>query len=319
MRHLPEIKRDDNLLVGANACDDAGVWRLTADMALVQTVDFFTPVVDDPYTFGQVAAANALSDIYAMGGQPLTCLNIVAFPADVLPLCVLTDILRGGAERVSVAGATIVGGHTIKDDTPKYGLAVTGLVHPDRILTNAGGKPGDVLLLSKPLGVGVITTAMKRTSLPQKVVNQTLDTMRALNCEAAQVALSYGAHACTDITGFGFLGHLHEMAIASHLAAKVKVANIPLLPQALELAAAGYICGGSRSNKAYADTFTHFNNDIGPDLQALLCDAITSGGLLIAMPAIRAKEALQALIQKGVNAVAVGTLVSGKPGSIFVA
>lgn len=318
LRHLPDIKCDANLLVGANTFDDAGVWRLCADLALVQTVDFFTPVVDDPYTFGQIAAANALSDIYAMGGQPLTCLNIAAFPKDALPLHVLGDILRGGIDKVNEAGATVVGGHTINDDTPKYGLAVTGLVHPDRILTNAGGKPGDILLLSKPLGAGILTTAMKRTSLPAKVIAETLGTMRTLNKEAARVALTYNAHACTDITGFGLLGHLHEMANASHLAAKVEAATVPLLPQTLELAEAGFICGGSKANLAYANTFTHFGTNVSPQMQAILSDAITSGGLLIALPASHAANALTALRQECLSAAAVGTLITGQPGSIYV-
>jgi len=318
LRALPALAPDPNLLVNAGGFDDAGVYRLTADLAIVQTIDFFTPIVDDPFIFGQVAAANALSDVYAMGAKPLTCMNIAAFPSDKLPLSVLVEILRGGAERVQAAGATLVGGHTIVDNTPKFGMAVTGIVHPDRILTNAGGQADDVLLLTKPLGIGVVTTAIKRSNLPGELVNQAMQTMIALNAEAALAAIECGAHACTDVTGVGLLGHLHEMALASGLAARIHSATVPMLPGVLELTAAGFVCGGSRANLSYAARYTTFAPHVEPTRQLVLADAVTSGGLLVALPAEMAEKYQSCLAAKGVHAAVIGCLTIGAAGSISV-
>ncbi len=321
LRYLPEMKYDANLLVGTSTYDDAGVYRLRDDLALVQTVDFFSPVVDDPYTFGQVAAANALSDVYAMGGRPLTCLNIAAFPRDKLPLTVLAQILAGGAERVQAAGAVVVGGHTIDDDVPKYGLAVTGVVHPQRILTNAGGRAGDILVLTKPLGIGVIVTAMKKTAalLPPPLVDTAVATMICLNADASEVALAYGGKAGTDVTGFGLIGHLHELAAASGVAAVVEAGAVPLIAGALELMEQGFVCGGTRANLAYATDFATVAPAVPPGLRLLLCDAMTSGGLLIAFPPENATAAVAELKARGVPGAEVGRLTSGQAGSISVA
>lgn len=284
----------------------------------MQTIDFFTPVVDDPFTFGQIAAANALSDVYAMGGRPLTCLNLAGFPIDRLPLEVLAEILKGGAERVSAAGATLVGGHTIDDTEPKYGLAVTGVVHPNRVLSNASAQPGDRIILTKPLGIGIITTAMKRTTVPVEMVEDAVDAMVTLNDIAAQVALEFGAHACTDVTGFGFLGHLHEMALGSGVTIEVWADRVPVIPGTHALVTDGYVCGGSKANRRYAARYTSYE-DIPEDLQIIYSDAITSGGLLLAVPAHRAEAATAALHQQGVSAASiVGTVMTGEAGRLIV-
>lgn len=318
LRLLPEPTGHPRLLVGANTFDDAGVYRISDEIALVQTVDFFTPVVDDPYTFGQIAAANALSDVYAMGGRPLTCLNIAAFPVEQLPLSVLADILRGGGERVAQAGAVVVGGHTISDPEPKYGLAVTGVVHPSRVITNAGARPGDLLVLTKPLGVGIITTALKRTSVPPEQQAAAIEAMVALNDMAAAVAVQYQAHACTDVTGFGFLGHLREMAQASQVGVEVFAASVPLLPGTLAFAEQGFICGGSRANLRHATQFaTH--HGVSQALQVALTDAVTSGGLIISLAERLAEAALQSLHERGITAAAVvGRVTAGHPGQLVV-
>ncbi len=319
LRHLPPLPRDPNVLVATETYDDAGVYRLTDELALVQTVDFFTPVVDDPYLFGQIAAANALSDVYAMGGRPLTALNIVGFPRERLGPEVLAEILRGGAEKVREAGAVLLGGHTVDDDEPKYGLAVTGLVHPDRVLTNAGARPGDQLVLTKPLGVGVITTALKRGAAPPEAVAAAVEAMCALNAAAAEEAQAVRAHACTDVTGFGLLGHAREMAAGSGVSLRLWADRVPLLPGSLELAEAGHICGGSRNNRRYLEPCVTFAPGVSEVMQALLGDAITSGGLLIAVPAQRAQELLDRLHDRGVSAAAlVGEVVEGPEGQILV-
>lgn len=318
MRLLPNPKSDPNLLVGANTFDDAGVYRIGDDLALVQTIDFFTPVVDDPYTFGQIAAANAISDVYAMGARPITCLNVAAFPVTRLPLTILAEILKGGAERVHQAGAALVGGHTIDDPEPKYGLAVTGLVHPKRILTNAGALPGDLIVLTKPLGVGIITTAMKQTTVPAAQVQAAVEAMVTLNDVAAEVAVQFNAHACTDVTGFGFLGHLREMALASRTGMEVYAGSVPLLPGTLEWASRGYLCGGSKANRRYMTQFTRYIG-VSDILQAILTDAITSGGLIISFPPQVAAKALQALRERGVTTAAiVGQVVPDLPGRLRI-
>jgi selenide, water dikinase len=310
VRGLPRSE-DPDLLVGAGTADDAGVYRISDELALVQTVDFFTPIVDDPYAFGRIAATNALSDIYAMGGRPLTALNLVAFPLERLGGEVLTEILRGGHEAVLAAGAVVVGGHSIDDPEPKYGLAVTGLVDPRAVLTNAGGRPGDALVLSKPLGAGVAATALKRAIAPDGLIERAVATMCELNDGAAVAAREAGAHALTDVTGFGLLGHLHELCHSSGLAADVDAAAVPAIDGVLELLAGGEaIAGGTRRNRDYAETFTTFAADVPEERRWLLCDAMTSGGLLAAVPPERAGAA---------RGPVIGRLREGEPGTIRVA
>jgi selenide,water dikinase len=283
---------DPRLLVGHETFDDAGVFRITDDIALVQTVDFFAPVVDDPFTFGQIAAANALSDVYAMGGEPLTALSIVGFPRDSLPLEVLTAILRGGQEKVREAGAFIVGGHTVVDEEIKFGLAVTGRAHPDRLLTNAGALPGDRLVLTKPIGIGILTTALKRGPLPAATERTLLDTMRSLNAVASRAALSVGARCATDITGFGLLGHASHIARASAVTLRIRVAAIPVLPGARETwESGGGRTGGAGRNAEYLEPLVRWG-DVSAADRALLIDPQTSGGLLVAVPASRLADYL---------------------------
>jgi selenide,water dikinase len=301
---------DADVLVGAATADDAGIVRLTDDLALVQTVDFFTPIVDDPYDFGRIAATNALSDVYAMGGTPLTALNLVAFPLESLGADVLAEILRGGHDAVVAAGASIVGGHSIDDPEPKYGLSVTGVVHPDHVLTNAGGLPGDVLVLTKPLGAGAISTAAKRGMPTDGALARATAVMTTLNDAAAAAARAAGAHALTDVTGFGLLGHLHELALASGCAAEVAARAIPAIAGALELLEHDdAVSGGLRRNRAHAETFTRFGEEVGEAHRRLACDPMTSGGLLAAVDPRTAAE---------MPGSVVGRLVAGSPGRITV-
>ena len=307
---LPRPERAD-VLVGYDTADDAAVVRLSADLALVQTVDFFTPIVDDPYDFGRIAATNALSDIYAMGGTPVCALNLVAFPLEKLGAEVLGEILRGGNDVAVAAGAAIVGGHSIDDPEPKYGLAVTGTVHPDAVITNAGGRAGDVLVLTKPLGVGAITTGLKRKLGAGDVLARAVEVMVELNRDASAAAIAAGAHAMTDVTGFGLLGHLHELAQASGLAAEVDSGDVPAIEGAGKLLAQGdrAISGGTKRNRIYAETFTSWGAGVPGPRRWLLCDATTSGGLLVAVAPERAG---------GVPGEIVGRLAEGAPGAISV-
>jgi selenide, water dikinase len=275
---------DPRLLVGTETFDDAGVFRLSDDLALVQTVDFFAPIVDDPYAFGQVAAANALSDVYAMGAEPLTALNIAAFPAAGLPPSVLTEILRGGLDKVHEAGAFVVGGHTILDDEVKFGLAVTGVVHPDRILTNAAARAGDRLLLTKPLGTGLLATAAKAGTLGAADAARMLASMLQLNAAASRVAVELRVRCATDVTGFGLLGHLSHITRASDVSARIAVAAVPILPGAVAAWRAGARTGGADRNADYLAPFVDWGNSTAEE-RALLLDPQTSGGLLLAMPA----------------------------------
>jgi selenide,water dikinase len=302
---------DPRLLVGAPTGDDAAVFALSEELALVQTIDFFTPLVDDPYDFGRIAAANALSDVYAMGGRPITAMNVVAFPLERLGGEVLGAILRGGLDVVTGAGASVVGGHSIKDDEPKYGMAVTGIVDPRRMVTNAGGLAGDVLVLTKPLGVGAIVTAAKRGTAGPELVAAAVAVMVELNAAASQAALDAGVHAMTDVTGFGLLGHLHNVARESGLAAEVYAAAVPAIDGVEQLLQdEGAISGGSARNAEWAATFATIEADV-PDWRArLIIDATTSGGLLAALPA-RAAGAIP-------GGTVVGRLVPGAPGTIHV-
>jgi selenide, water dikinase len=309
VRALPAATAPE-LLVGSATGDDAAVWRLSDELALVQTVDFFTPVVDDPYDFGRIAAANALSDIYAMGGQPLTALNLVAWPLEQLGADALAEVLRGGLDVVRAAGAEVVGGHSIDDPEPKYGLAVTGTVHPDRAVSNAGGRAGDALVLTKPLGAGAVVTARKRGQADDALLARAVETMAALNAEAGAAAVAAGASAMTDVTGFGLLGHLHGLARESGLAAQVDADAVPALDgvRALLEDERG-LSGGSRRNREYADGFASFDAAVAPWRERLVCDATTSGGLLVAVDPARARELPGAVI---------GHLVDGDPGAIAV-
>src|SRR5881392_70677 len=281
---LPVTARDDVLVVFGTA-DDAGVVRVRDDLALVQTVDFFTPIVDDPYDFGRIAATNALSDVWAMGGEPLSALSLVAWPLERLGTEALEAVLRGGHDAVFAAGAAIVGGHSIDDAEPKYGLAVTGLVHPDEVLTNAGGRPGDRLVLTKPLGAGAVSTAAKRGMASPELVARATEVMCELNAAAARAARAAGAHALTDVTGFGLLGHLHELALASGCAAEVEAAAVPAIEGVVELLGDEQaVAGGTRRNRSYAETFATFGDGVDGARRWLVCDAMTSGGLLAAVP-----------------------------------
>jgi selenide,water dikinase len=274
------VKTDPRLLVGRETFDDAGVFRVSDDLALVQTVDFFAPIVDDPFDFGQIAAANALSDVYAMGGQPLTALNIVAFPTADLPLDVLTLILAGGQEKVHEAGALIVGGHTVVDTELKYGLAVTGRAHPGFLLTNAGAVPGDQLILTKPIGNGILATATKRGQLSPEAQRPMLDAMKALNGPASRAALAVGVKCATDITGFGLLGHMSHIARASKVTLRVELDSIPVFAGVREAVRAGSTTDGAKRNAEYLDEFVHWIRGSDED-RAILWDPQTSGGLLL--------------------------------------
>jgi selenide,water dikinase len=294
---------DPRVLVDASTADDAAVIQLTDELALVQTADFFTPIVDDPYLFGRIAATNALSDIYAMGGTPVSAINLVAFPLEQLGADVLREILRGGAEAVAAAGASVVGGHSIDDPEPKYGLAVTGTVHPAAVMTNAGGRPGDALVLTKPLGTGLVSTAVKRGIAAP--LDEAIAVMTTLNDRAAQSARAAGASALTDVTGFGLLGHLHELALASGCAAEVLAEEVPAIEGVLALTETA-IAGGTRRNREHAETFTTFAYGVAEDRRWLVCDAMTSGGLVAAVPGPMDEGWV------------IGRLVEGEPGTITV-
>jgi selenide,water dikinase len=294
---------DERILVGRETFDDAGVFLLSDELALVQTLDFFAPIVDDPYTFGQIAAANALSDVYAMGGQPLTALNIVAFPNDKLPLAILTDILRGGLDKVHEAGAHIIGGHTILDEEIKYGLAVTGRAHPKFLLTNAGAKPGDRLMLTKPLGTGILATAIKRGELAPSAQSEVLASMTMLNGSASRAALAVGSRCATDVTGFGLLGHASHVARASGVTLRFSVAAIPVFAGAAEAWTRGIRTGGAERNLEYVKELVDWGSSTDAQ-RALLVDPQTSGGLLVAVGPDRAA----AYLSKVAGAVEVGTV-----------
>jgi len=272
------------LLVGISTGDDAGVYRLTDDLAIVNTVDFFTPVVDDPFTYGQISAANALSDVYAMGGTPKTALNIVCWPQSGLPSEMLSEILRGGSEKAREAGVVIVGGHSVADEEVKYGMAVTGVIDPRRIIRNIGAKVGDALILSKPLGTGILMTAFKRDQLPADQYAAAIRTMVQLNADAAAAMLRYSVHAATDITGFGLIGHASKMAEGSGVTLVFEESDLPLLPGALEWCRAGMIPGGGTRNREFYGPLVNISDEVADEMASLAFDPQTSGGLLIALP-----------------------------------
>ena len=295
--------------MGTATGDDAAIYRIDSDLALVQTVDFFPPIVDDPFQFGEVAAANALSDVYAMGGKPLIALNIVGFPVD-LPKNVLGEVLKGGASKAGEAGVLIVGGHTVDDEEPMYGLAVTGVIKPGQQVTNAGSRVGDMLVLTKPIGTGVITTAGKQERVPEDVLDGAVRTMSILNRDASEAMIEVGVNACTDITGFGLLGHLLSMVQAADLAARVTYSSVPLLEGAWELLENGIAPGGTHRNLRSVDPHTDWDPAIGEVAQLMLCDAQTSGGLLISVPRDRLDALLAELRARDVaTAAIVGEIV----------
>ncbi len=309
LARLP-VSRDPRVLVGSATADDAAVYKLRDDLAIVTTTDFFTPIVDDAYSFGAIAAANALSDVYAMGGTPISALNLVGFSEATLPLDVLGEILRGGAEKAAEAGIEIVGGHTIQSDEPLYGLAVTGTIHPDAIVTNAGGRPGDVLVLTKPLGFGIITTAAKRGEDDQGAIGEAIDWMTRLNRAAAEAMVAVGAHAATDVTGFGLLGHLRNLVAASGVGARIWLDRVPVLAAARSYVERDIVPGGTHANWRFLGEHVRYAG-VPRAGQLLLCDAQTSGGLLIAVPAERAAQLQRELSARGVPGVVIGELTVG--------
>lgn len=316
---LPPIT-DPNVLVGSATADDAAVYKISDDLALVLTTDFFTPIVDRPYDFGAVAAANALSDVYAMAGTPLTALSIVGFPDAALPPEVLGQILKGAADKAAEAGVAIVGGHTIKSEEPIFGLAVVGRVHPAKVLTNAGAEPGDLLILTKPLGLGAITTAAKQGEDKLKAIGTAIELMTTLNRIASEIFAQSGAKALTDITGFGLLGHLRNMTAASGVSATIWSDQVPIIPAAREYVHAKLAPGGTHANRRFLADWVTYDPDIAEEDQLLLCDAQTSGGLLAAVPGYRAGDVAHELRLAGVSAAAVvGTIGAGPAGRIRVA
>ncbi len=315
---FPAISNPD-VLVGTSTSDDAAVYRLNDDLALVQTVDFFTPIVDDPYHFGAISAANSLSDIYAMGGRPIFALNIVGFPEKRLPLEVLKQILQGAADKAQEAGIDIIGGHTVEDSEPKFGLAVTGLIHPKKILTNANARVGDAIILTKPIGLGIITTGIKRGIVDKLTEVKAIELMERLNGEAAEVMKEFEIHACTDVTGFGLLGHLKEVIAGSQVDGKIYASWVPKIEIARQLAAAGIIPGGTLANHEYVKPYMIWNDDISNIDQMILCDAQTSGGLLIFLPKNQQQKLLQKLHDRGITeAQCIGEITTKGNGLITV-
>lgn len=317
LHHLVPF-HDPAVLVDATTSDDAAVYQLDAERALVATADFFTPIVDEPYDFGRIAAANALSDVYAMGARPLLALNLVAFPRARLGTGLLEEIIRGGSEVAREAGVAVVGGHSIDDEEPKYGLCVVGEAAPDALVRNSTAQAGDRLVLTKPIGTGVVATAIKRETAPAAVIASAVESMATLNRSAAEAMLRAGAHAATDVTGYGLLGHLREMAWHSRLSARISAAAVPLLPGALELTQQGFIPGGTRRNIADVAATVRWEDDVAEPVRTLLCDAQTSGGLLIAVAPERLAELLADLTDAGAPAAAViGRLEDGRAGEIL--
>ncbi len=310
---------DGNVLVGLERADDAGVYRINDDLALIQTVDFFTPIVDDPFAFGQIAAANALSDIYAMGGVPKTALNLVAFPAKSMEISILRRIIEGGIDILRLAGVALIGGHSVEDPELKYGLAVTGFIHPQRILTKAGLRPGDRLILTKPLGSGIINTAVKAGLADEATVDRVTRIMAALNRTAAEVMSAYKVHACTDITGFGLLGHLAEMVVDSEVGVQLDTADLPLLPETLAFAAMGLIPAGAYKNREFRQSAVSVAHSVDRAVVDALYDPQTSGGLLIGVDAKDAAALLENLRSRNIDdAAIIGEVTTDHRGAIHV-
>jgi selenide, water dikinase len=318
LRQLPPQPETKELLVGNESSDDAGVYQLTDDIALVQTVDYFTPIVDDPYLFGQIAAANALSDVYAMGGTPKTVLNIVGFPIKKLGSEVLTQILAGAQKKVLEAGAITAGGHSIDDAEPKFGLSVTGVVHPEKYWTNKGANPGDVLVLTKPIGTGILTTGIKRQSVTKQQEAEVVAAMSLLNKKAAEILHKHQVNAVTDVTGFGLLGHAFEMAKGSNVTFQLSYSSIPQLSGTKELAEAGVIPGGSKANHLWLNGDVSYDSALTTDDQLILCDAITSGGLLASLPREHAYKYIDEMNRCADGAWLIGEVTDKKDKSIYV-
>jgi len=313
------ISTDPRILVDAATRDDAAVYQLAPDRAIVATVDFFTPIVDDAYDFGRIAAANAFSDVYAMGATPLLALNLVGWPRDTLPYELLGDVLRGGADIAKEAGAFVLGGHSVDDPEPKYGMVVIGEVHPNRVTTLATAQAGDLLVLTKPIGTGVLTTALKRDLASAADLQEAVASMATLNAGAARAMLACGAHAATDVTGFGLLGHLRNMLAASGVSAELDAAAVPVLPNAADLAQRGAIPGGTKRNRDALAEYVRFDARVLEPMRVLLFDAQTSGGLLIAVPPDRADALIDALKKEKTPAAArIGRIVGGPAGTITV-
>lgn len=308
-----EFPTDSNVIVGLEKADDAGVYKVSDDLALIQTVDFFTPIVDDPYGFGQIAAANALSDVYAMGGVPKTAMNLVAFPLKDMDISVLRQIIQGGLDKLREAGVVLVGGHSVEDKELKYGLSVTGFIRPDRILTKKNLKAGDRLILTKPLGTGIINTAIKGGLAPKEITDTVTRLMAALNKDAAEIMANYPVHACTDITGFGFLGHLAEMVVDSGAGIRIQTNRVPILPQTLDYAGMGMVPAGAYKNREFFERHVDFAIGVDILIQDILFDPQTSGGLLICVEGDRADDLLLALKQKGIRDAAVVGQVYSEP------
>ena len=296
---------DPNLIVGLERADDAGVYKLSEDLALIQTVDFFTPIVDDPHSFGQIAVANALSDVYAMGGQPLTAMNIVCFPIKTMDLSILREILKGGLEKMKEAGLTLVGGHSIEDAELKYGLSVTGTIHPSRVVTNVGAHAGDRLILTKPLGTGIINTAIKGGMAKKESITMVTDYMTRLNKTASETMQEIGVHACTDVTGFGLLGHAFEMIQGTGKGMVFHCSSVPLFPGALDFAEMGLVPGGTYRNREFRIHQVDIDPAVSPFLMDILFDPQTSGGLLIAVPGEKTEKMLRRLHEKGIDEAAI--------------
>jgi selenide, water dikinase len=310
LSRLPQPVNQENLIVGFNTADDAGVFRLTPELAIVQTVDFFSPVVDDPYLFGQIAAVNSLSDVWAMGGEPLTAMAIAALPIKTVPWEVLAEIARGGAELLASVGVSLVGGHTVDDELLKFGYSVTGTVHPDKVVTNAGAQPGDCLLLTKPLGVGILTSGIKMQKTRPDAEAAVIQQMLATNQAAGRALPRYQAHAATDITGFGFVGHAYQLARASQVTLEIDPTRLPILPQTLELIGQRVLTRGDRSNREYVGDNMLIAEDVPSDLRSVMFDPQTAGGLLISLAADQVSAMQQELALSGVTATLIGQVTA---------
>jgi len=307
------------LLVGIEKGDDAGVFRVSDEIGLVQTLDFFTPIVDDPYIFGQIAAANALSDVYAMGGTPLCAMNIACFPSKKMDISVLQRVLEGGLSKIHEAGAVLVGGHTVIDDEFKYGLAVTGKVHPDKILTNHGARIGDRLVLTKPLGTGIVATAIKAGRVSPEAEAAIVDSMAALNDTAARIAQKLRPHACTDVTGFGLIGHAAEMIAGTNVGFSIQSSDLPVFDEVAKYSSEGLLAAGLHRNRKFRESIVQIDESVPQYLQDVLFDPQTSGGLLISLPAERATKLVESLLQAGISqAVVIGEIVPEPAGKIVV-
>lgn len=310
---------DPNLIVGMERADDAGVYKLSENLAIIQTVDFFTPIVDDPYMFGQIAAANALSDVYAMGGKPLTAMNIVCFPAKTMDISILREILKGGLDKIREAGATLVGGHSVEDPELKYGLSVTGTIHPSKVLTNVGGEAGDRLILTKPLGTGIINTAIKAGMADEKSIDRVTSSMARLNNTASEVMQEIGARACTDVTGFALLGHAFEMIQGTGKGIIIHGSRVPIFPGALNFAETGLVPGGTYRNRDFRIHQVDVDPGVSPYLLDILFDPQTSGGLLIAVPEEKAEKMVRRLKERGIEeATIIGEVVNDPKEKIAI-